>query len=57
MVKNINNRYYECEECRLLYEDKRWAEKCEKWCKKHKSCNLNITKHSIKKTENRRFSK
>ena len=38
---------YVCEECDFLYEDKEWAEKCEAWCKEYKSCNLEITKHSI----------
>jgi hypothetical protein len=46
MVKRIDN-FYQCEECKLLYEDISWAEKCEAWCKKYKSCNLEITKHSV----------
>ena len=53
MVREIhknNQEYYICEECKLIYKDKSWAGKCEEWCKKNKSCNLNITKHSIKKT-------
>ncbi len=40
---------YECSECHYVYKEKKWAEKCEAWCKKHKSCNLNITKNAIKK--------
>jgi len=40
--------YHICLECGLKYEDKSWAEKCEEWCKKNKSCNLKITKHAIK---------
>jgi len=32
----------------LEYQEKEWAEKCEAWCKEHKSCNLKITKHAIK---------
>jgi hypothetical protein len=47
MVVEING-YWICEECKLKYGDKIWAEKCEAWCKKYKSCNLEITKHSIK---------
>lgn len=39
---------YQCPVCKLWYKEKRWAKKCEKWCKKHKSCNLRITKNSIK---------
>ena len=50
MVKEIKNKgYHECEECKLMYKDKVWAEKCEKWCKKYKSCNLEITKYAINK--------
>ena len=51
MVNKINkdsNRYYECKECKLIYKNEVWAEKCEKWCRKNKSCNLEITKHAIK---------
>ena len=45
MVSEKDNRYI-CEGCGLEYEDKIWAEKCEAWCKKTQSCNLEITKHS-----------
>ncbi len=43
---------YACEECGFVYEDRQWAEKCEAWCKEHKSCNLGITKHAVKNIEN-----
>jgi len=47
--KKINGKEcYRCNECLLYYPDKKMAEKCEKWCKKHKSCNLEITKYAIK---------
>ena len=39
---------YKCPECGLKYQEKEWAEKCEAWCKEHKSCNLEITKYAIK---------
>ncbi|MBI2042829.1 hypothetical protein HYT25_00380 [Candidatus Pacearchaeota archaeon] len=39
---------YKCEKCGFYYKTKNFAEKCEDFCKKHKSCNLNITKHAIK---------
>ena len=48
IIKN-NKKYYICKECKLSYEEKKWAEKCEAWCKKNKSCNLEITKHAINK--------
>lgn len=40
---------YQCPECGLKYQEKEWAEKCENWCKEHKSCNLEIIKHAINK--------
>ncbi|HLC78238.1 MAG TPA: hypothetical protein VJH92_03880 [Candidatus Nanoarchaeia archaeon] len=46
MTKKIDE-YYRCNECLLYYKDKKTAEKCEVWCKSHKSCNLEITKHAI----------
>jgi len=39
---------YVCEECKFKYKDKIIAQKCENWCKKHKSCNLKITKYAVK---------
>jgi len=32
----------------MAYTDKKKAYECEEWCEKHKSCNLEITKHSLK---------
>ncbi len=46
-VKN-NNKYYVCEECSFAYKDKRWAQKCQNWCKKYNSCNIEITKYAVK---------
>lgn len=42
-----NKKTYECPECGLHYEDKGQVEKCEAWCKEHKSCNLEITSNAI----------
>lgn len=39
---------YKCEECGFYYKTKSLAKRCESFCKKHKSCNLNLTKHAIK---------
>ncbi|MEM0476568.1 MAG: hypothetical protein QW367_02940 [Candidatus Aenigmatarchaeota archaeon] len=39
--------YYQCEECRLFYKSEEFAKKCEEWCKKHRSCNLEIIKHAV----------
>ncbi len=43
----VNNKTYKCPECGLVYSEKEWAEKCEAWCKEHKSCNLEIAAHRI----------
>jgi len=37
---------YQCEECGFHYEDREWAEKCEAWCREHKSCHIEITAHA-----------
>ena len=39
---------YKCDKCGWLYEEMEIAEKCESWCQKHKSCNLNYQKYAIK---------
>lgn len=46
MVKSVNG-LWACEECGLKYKDRYWAERCEEWCREHKSCNLEIIKHSV----------
>ncbi|MDO8508654.1 MAG: hypothetical protein Q7S27_03130 [Nanoarchaeota archaeon] len=39
---------YYCEECNMAYPDKKKSHECEEWCKKHKSCNIEIIKYAIK---------
>lgn len=46
-IKEEGKKYFQCEECKFLYKDRGWAEKCEAWCKEHKSCNLSIIKNAI----------
>lgn len=51
MVKEIlknKTKYYICEECQFAYSDKDVAKQCEDYCKKYKSCSLEITKKAIK---------
>ncbi len=36
-----------CGECNMAYFDKKKACECEDWCKKHKSCNIEIIKYAI----------
>lgn len=51
MIMEIGNRgktYFQCSECGLYYKNKDMAKKCENFCKKYKSCNLDIIKHAVK---------
>lgn len=48
IIQQNNKELYQCEECGLKYENEETAEKCQAWCKEHKSCNLDIIKYSIK---------
>lgn len=47
-MKKNNKKLYKCPECGLQYEEKKWADKCEAWCKEHHTCNLEIIKHAVK---------
>ena len=53
LVKQDDKELYQCEECGFHYENEVWAEKCEAWCKEHKSCNIKITAQAL---ENRKGS-
>ncbi len=46
--QKTNKKLFKCPECGLNYSEAKWAERCEKWCKKYHSCNLEIIEHSIK---------
>jgi hypothetical protein len=46
-IKQNEKELYRCQECGLHYEDKKQAEKCQAWCKEHKSCNIEITASAI----------
>ena len=51
MVKKVTKNKktnYVCAECNFAYKDKKIAAKCENWCRKHHSCNIEITKHAVK---------
>ena len=39
--------YHQCEICKFYYGDKKLAQKCQAWCNKNNSCNVEITKHAI----------
>jgi len=51
MVKKIDyegKTYYQCEICLMYYESEKFAKECEDFCKKFKSCNVNLIKHAVK---------
>lgn len=55
MSKTINQAQqivYSCKECGMKYHDEKTAKKCEEWCKKNKSCNLDITKDALHEDNN-----
>lgn len=54
-IKKENKILYQCPECGLYYKEKEWAEKCEAWCRKYKSCNLEIIKHAIDKKDQQHY--
>jgi len=43
-----NTGLFKCSECGFKYRKKELAEKCRKWCKKYRSCNVEITKYAVK---------
>lgn len=46
-MTNEDKKQYKCEECGMSYLEKELAEKCQAWCSKHQSCNIEIIKHAI----------
>ena len=46
-------KIYSCPICGLKYKKKKWVQKCERWCEKYKSCNLELIKHAINYGKNR----
>ena len=51
MVVEIDKRrmkLFQCEICKFNYMEMSMAEKCQDWCEKYNSCNLDIIKHAVK---------
>lgn len=51
--QKVEEKLHTCPECGLHYEDKAQAGKCEQWCKKHHSCNLEIISDAVENKENK----
>jgi len=50
MVKKIVHKgkeFFQCEECKMYYLNKKIAERCEKHCREKKACNLDIIKYAV----------
>ncbi|MDP3953710.1 MAG: hypothetical protein Q8P99_02740 [bacterium] len=47
ITKQSGKELSQCEECGFHYEDEKQAEDCEKWCREHHSCNIQITADAI----------
>ena len=41
-------KIYSCKICGLKYKEEKIAKDCENYCRKYKSCNLEIIKNAIK---------
>lgn len=42
-----NKEYYQCGICKFYYKEEKQAERCQAWCDKHHSCNMEITKKAV----------
>lgn len=42
---------FQCPLCKLHYTEEKWARQCEAFCRKYKSCSLEITRNAL---ENRK---
>jgi len=38
---------YVCDICKFAYENEKLAKDCEKWCRSHNSCSLQISKSAV----------
>lgn len=49
--QNKKEQRYECADCGLHYRTKELAEACERYCREHGTCNEDITKQSVERSE------
>ena len=50
---NDKKPLYQCDECGFHYLERPLAEKCEAWCKEHKSCNIGIVNDAVENNPER----
>jgi len=46
-ITKENDLLFQCDECRMLYKELKWALKCEAFCKKNRQCSLEIMEHAV----------
>ncbi len=46
-AKKGKKTLFVCEVCGFAYEERSWAELCEKYCGEHHACNLEVTQHAV----------
>jgi len=46
-----NEKFYKCGVCGFVYPNKELAQRCEQWCREHKSCNTEIVKFAVKEND------
>ncbi|MBI3305276.1 hypothetical protein HYZ80_03075 [Candidatus Parcubacteria bacterium] len=54
MVKTLtdqNRTLFACEACGFRYPTEDLAQRCEAWCREHRSCNLEIIKYGLPPTD------
>ncbi len=57
MVREVNSNegagavLFRCEECGLHYYERAIAERCERWCRQHGTCNIEITAEAMENRE------
>ena len=39
--------FYVCDRCGFAYGEKAYAKRCQSWCRKHRSCSLDIIRHAL----------
>jgi len=44
----MGEKLFTCNECKMKYREEKLAKECEEFCRKHKSCNLELIKHTVK---------
>ena len=47
-------KYYQCNICKFNYKTKELAKQCEDYCEKYNACSLEITKHAIKNSNEKK---